>query len=88
MDYGVILAYIIGIIFLFILGRLLLIPMKIVLKLVYNALIGAVVLLIINFIGGFFNFHIALNAATALITGILGAPGIVLLIIMKYMFKV
>jgi inhibitor of the pro-sigma K processing machinery len=60
--------------------------MKAILKLVYNALIGAVVLLAINFIGGFFNFHIALNAVTALITGILGAPGVVLLILLKYMF--
>ena len=36
----------------------------------------------INLIGQMFNFHIGLNVATALIVGILGLPGAILLIVL------
>jgi inhibitor of the pro-sigma K processing machinery len=86
VDYRVIFAYIAGIIFLYILGRFLLVPMKVVAKLIYSALIGGILLLIINFAGESFGFHIAFNVITALIAGFLGVPGIILLVVMKYMF--
>lgn len=88
IDYGVILAYTVGIILLFVLGRLLLVPLKVVLKLVYNALIGAIVILAVNFIGGLFGFHIAFNIYTAFIVGTLGIPGFILLIILKLIFGI
>lgn len=88
IDYGVILAYIIGIILLFILGRLLVVPLKIVVKLVVNALLGAVAILLVNWIGGFFGFHIAFNIYTAFIVGTLGIPGLVLLVILKLIFGI
>lgn len=88
ISYSVVFAYIFGIIFLFFVGRSLLMPMKIVMKFVYNALIGGLVLLILNYVGGMFQFHIAFNVITALITGFLGIPGIILLIILKFLFKV
>ncbi len=88
IDYSIILAYGLGIILLFILGRLLLVPLKFVMKLVYNALIGGVVLILINLIGSFFNYQMPVNFITALITGLLGLPGIILLVILKQIFKV
>lgn len=88
IEYSVIFAYLIGIIFLYFLGRLLLVPMKIILKAVYSAIIGGLLLIVINFIGGAFGFHIALNIITALTAGILGIPGVALLAAMKYMFNV
>ena len=88
IDYGVILAYAIGIILLFILGRLLLVPLKVVMKLIYNALLGAIAILAVNFIGGLFGFHIALNIYTAFIVGTLGVPGFVLLVILKLIFGI
>lgn len=87
IDYSVILAYIFGIIFLFVIGRILLVPMKIVLKFIYNALIGGIILLGINFIGNLVGFNIALNIVTALVVGILGLPGIILLVILKFLFN-
>lgn len=86
IDYGVLFAYIIGIFILFIVGRLFLVPMKIILKLVYNGLIGGIALLLINLVGGLFDFHIAFNIASALTAGILGVPGVLLLIALKYIF--
>ncbi len=88
IDYGVILAYLMGIILLFILGRLLLVPLKVVLKLLYNALLGAVAILAVNFVGGLFSFHIAFNIYTAFIVGTLGVPGFVMLVILKLIFGI
>ena len=40
-----------------------------------------IALIIINWIGAFFGFHIDLNFFSALITGALGVPGIIILLI-------
>lgn len=88
VNYSVILAYAIGIIILFILGRVLLIPAKVVLKLLYNALLGAIALIVVNYVGGLIGFHIAFNVITAFVVGILGIPGLILLVILKFIFKV
>jgi inhibitor of the pro-sigma K processing machinery len=58
--------------------------MKIILKLIYSAVIGGIVLIVINLVGGLFGFRIALNVVSALIVGILGVPGIALLIVLKF----
>ncbi|OGO82649.1 MAG: SigmaK-factor processing regulatory BofA [Clostridiales bacterium GWC2_40_7] len=88
INYSVILAYTVGIILLFILGRVLLVPMKVVLKLVYNALLGAIALIALNFVGGLLGFHITFNIITALIVGTLGIPGLILLIILELIFNI
>ena len=44
---------------------------------------GGIALIIINWIGAFFGFHIDLNFFSALITGALGIPGIIILVILK-----
>jgi inhibitor of the pro-sigma K processing machinery len=86
LDYGVILAYIIGILLLFVLGRLLVVPLKVVLKLALNALAGAVAILAVNWAGSFFGFNLALNIYSAFIVGTLGIPGFILLAILKLLF--
>lgn len=58
---------------------------KILKKLLINTVLGAVLLAVINFIGIYFNFNIALNIYSALIIGVLGIPGLVLLIFLKFM---
>jgi len=58
---------------------------KILKKLLVNTILGAVLLAVINFIGIYFNFNIALNIYSALIIGVLGVPGLVLLIFLKFM---
>ena len=68
----------------FIIGKILLFPIKKILKLVFNTLIGAAIIYIINLIGASFGFHIGLNIITALVVGILGIPGAILLIILEF----
>jgi len=87
IPYSTIFSYIIGIILLYSLGRLLLTPMKFVLKLIYNVIIGSIVIIIINLIGRLIGFTLALNMVSALIVGTLGVPGLGLIIALKFMFK-
>ncbi|NMB95167.1 MAG: sigmaK-factor processing regulatory BofA [Clostridiaceae bacterium] len=48
-------------------------------KLTGNAIMGAIVLILLNLIGTYFNFHININLLSTLITGLLGIPGVILL---------
>lgn len=84
IDFAAILAYAVGLILLYIVGRILIMPLKIIMKLVFNALIGGITLLLLNFLGGYIGLHIALNPVTAIIAGFLGVPGIIMLLILKY----
>lgn len=87
IPYGTIFTYIIGIVLLYSLGRSLLTPMRFILKLIYNIIIGGIVILVINLIGRLLGFTLALNFVSALIVGTLGVPGLGLIIALKFMFK-
>jgi len=82
-DFNVILAYVFGIILIYLLGRMFLMPIKLILRLVYNALIGGAMLWVLNYAGAHVGFNIAVNPITALIAGLLGLPGVILLIMFK-----
>ncbi len=82
-EFNVILAYIFGIILLYLVGRMFLMPIKLIFRLVYNALIGGVMLWLLNVVGVYIGFNIPINPVTALIAGFLGLPGVVLLILFK-----
>jgi len=71
------------IIFLFIIGKIFIIPLKSILKLILNSIIGGIIIFVINLIGSIFSFHIGLNFVTSILVGLLGIPGAVLLIILK-----
>mgnify|MGYP001623554913 CR=1 FL=1 len=83
MDVNIIITVAICIIFLLIFGKIFLLPVKKIFKLVINTGLGALAIFIINTIGTSFGFHIGLNIINALIVGILGIPGAVLLILLK-----
>ena len=59
-------TYLACICFLFLFGRLFIVPIKKIWKLVLNSIIGGVVIYAINFIGANFNFHIGLNFFTSI----------------------
>lgn len=83
MDFNNIIAYIACIFFLFIFGKVFIVPIKTILKLVINSVLGGVVIFLINFIGAYFNFHIGLNLVTSIFVGILGIPGAIVIVIIK-----
>ncbi|WP_238988889.1 pro-sigmaK processing inhibitor BofA family protein [Calorimonas adulescens] len=85
IGINIIIAYIVGLILLYLLGWVLLTPIKIVWRLLYNGIIGGIILVILNFVGGHFGLHIPLNPFSALIAGFLGVPGIILLLLLQYL---
>lgn len=65
-----------------IIGRIFIVPIKTIVKLVINSILGALLLYIINLIGEIWGIHIGINFVTAIIVGILGIPGATLLTIL------
>ena len=74
LEVNSIIVYLACIIFLFIIGRFFIIPLKSIAKIIGNSILGGILIFIVNAIGSLFNFHIGLNIGTAIITGILGVP--------------
>ena len=52
---------------LFIIGKIFIIPLKKIIKLVFNSIIGGLLIDLINLIGGIWGFHIGLNLFTAIL---------------------
>lgn len=74
LDTNTIIAYLACIFFLFLFGKLFILPIKSILKLIGNSILGAIMLYIVNLVGNIFGFHIGINVITAIFTGILGLP--------------
>lgn len=85
IQYEVIIAYLVGLALLYVVGWLLLAPLKVVLKLVVNALIGGAMLVLINFLGGAIHLQVPLNFVNALVAGFLGIPGVVLIVALNWL---
>lgn len=74
MDISAIISFVACIICLFIFGKIFILPIKSILKLIANSCIGAIIIYIINLIGANFGFYIGINLGTAIFVGILGIP--------------
>lgn len=83
MSMGTILAYLLGLVLLYVVGMILVIPIKVMIKLLINALIGGVALFIFNVIGGLIGITLAINPINAIVVGLLGVPGVILLLILQ-----
>ena len=67
----------------FLVFKLLSLPFKIMWKLFVNAVIGFVLLLLFNFLGGLIGLTIEITWWKAVIVGIFGVPGIVGLLLVQ-----
>ena len=76
-------TYLACICFLFLFGKIFIIPIKKVLKLIINSILGGITIFLINLIGSTWGFHIGLNIFTSIIIGVLGLPGAICLIILR-----
>ena len=84
VNFGVFLTYAGMVILIFLVGKIFLWPLKMILKLAANSLIGGLTILVINAIGAGFGIFIPLNVISALIVGALGIPGAALLLIFTF----
>ena len=57
-------------------------PLKFIALLIFNSLLGGVILFVLNFVLALFGIEIGVNLFTAVVTGLLGVPGLVLLLIL------
>ena len=87
MDLNTIIIYLACLIVLFIIGKIFYLPLKHIFKLLLNSVLGGLLIYIVNIIGASFNFHIGLNLGTAIFTGILGIPGVIVLILVKILLS-
>ncbi|AZR74403.1 SigmaK-factor processing regulatory BofA [Anoxybacter fermentans] len=85
MDWQTIIAYLFGLGLIYLFIWILYYPLKITTKIILNTLGGAILLIFLNLIGRFFNYIIPINPVTALVIGFLGIPGVILLIILKFL---
>lgn len=76
-----IVSFLIGIMLLYILGLVLVVPVKILFKLLTNAVIGGVTLLLFNLFGSLIGLNLIITPLSAILVGLLGVPGVVLLLL-------
>lgn len=74
-EMGVFLTFGGALILIFLLGKALVVPFKVVLRLILNSIAGAVLIVVINFIGMNIGIRIPLNAVNSFAVGILGSAG-------------
>lgn len=84
LTIGTLVAFLIGLVLLYFIGMLLVIPIRIIIKLIINGIIGGVILLLFNLVGGLFGAFIPINPLNAIIVGILGVPEVILLLILQF----
>lgn len=83
ISFEVVIAYAIGLLLLYFLGWLLMKPLKALMKLFINALLGGALLWLINRLGSGIGIGIPLNFLTALTAGFLGIPGVLLILLLQ-----
>ena len=85
MDFSVIIviaAIVLGVI---IVLRLLAKPIRFIFKLLINTVLGFVLLWLINFFGGGLGVALELSLLNALVVGLLGIPGVLLLLAIHFL---
>ena len=63
--------------------RLLVLPMKLIIKLLLHSGCGFICLWLLNTVSGFTGFYLPVNAITVFIAGVLGIPGIGLIALLE-----
>ncbi|BAL82179.1 hypothetical protein SELR_04710 [Selenomonas ruminantium subsp. lactilytica TAM6421] len=75
----IIAAFAVGLIALCLIGKLVSLPMKLLWKMITNSIVGAVVLWVVNIFGA----GVEITFLKALIAGVLGVPGVIIVLLMK-----
>jgi inhibitor of the pro-sigma K processing machinery len=60
-------------------------PIKIVLKLLLNTVIGFIALFALNWLGSFVGITMPINWLNAVLVGVLGVPGVALILLLQWL---
>ena len=83
LELSVFLTYAGALLLILLLCKIFLWPLKLIGKLLISSLVGGVLILVVNLIAGMFGLLlIPLNIITAVVVGVLGIPGVILLLIL------
>lgn len=77
MEAGIFLIYTACLMLIYFFGKWLLIPLKIILKVLVNSVLGGVALVILHLLCNNFEIFLPVNIITAVIAGLLGIPGVI-----------
>lgn len=86
MEFSWAVGYILGLLVLFVVTKIFFKPLKFLVRLMANSILGALLLYVINLAHPILNIYIGINPVTALVTGLLGIPGVCLLLILQIFF--
>jgi inhibitor of the pro-sigma K processing machinery len=75
-----------GLFLLWLLIKLFTKPIKLLFKLLINTGVGYIALLLVNAFGKVIGVSLGLNWVNALVIGVFGYPGLILLLLLKYFF--
>ena len=81
VDSISVVSYVIGILLIVLVCFILTKPVKWILKLILNGILGGIMLIIINAIGSSIGLNVPINPISALVSGLLGFPGVILLVL-------
>lgn len=76
-------CFAIGLALLYVVGWLLVLPLRSLLRFLFNGLLGGALLLCVNLFGSAWGLSVAVNPFTALIAGFLGIPGAAMMIVLE-----
>ena len=88
LEWNVIIAFCTGLMILGVLLKVMSAPFKMMWRFFLNVVFGGLALWIFNLMGGLFGFTLNINIITAFIVGFLGMPGVVLLVVLKFILGV
>lgn len=92
MDWNLVAAYGLGLLLVYVLARLLFLPAKWLVRILYQAALGAIALVLINAAGtalawlGVPGLHLPVNPVTAAAVGLLGIPGLALVAALRILW--
>ena len=86
ISFVSIVGYILGILIVCVVSGIFLKPIKFVLKLVLNSAVGMGIIALINLLGSGIGVHIGINPVTAVLVGLLGVPGVILILVLQIFY--
>lgn len=86
ITLGTAVGYALGILIICISARIFLAPIKLIFRLIINSALAVGMLFLINLAGPLINVYIGINPVSALVVGLLGIPGLCVLMLLQIFF--
>lgn len=83
-GFSTVAVVVIAILLIILLIKLLKTPLKWLWKFLINALTGVIILFVTNLLGSVLGFSLDITWLNAIVAGLLGFPGVLLLLVIKY----